>query len=85
MPYSPCALLVWSIIPTQHHTEAGLHSDDKVVETKEVHVEQHEEHCNEGEEAEQKGQQESTQVVPTLAQSGGQQPCKYTHLRGCQN
>lgn len=67
--------------PTEHHAEAGLHGDDKVVEAEEVHVEQHEEHCDEGKEAEQEGDQETTQVIPALAQCGRQQPCRHTiHL-----
>lgn len=60
---------------TKQHAEAGLHSDDKVVEAKEVNVEHHEEHCDEGEEAEQEGHQEATQVIPALAHGGREQPC----------
>lgn len=53
------------------------------MEPEKVHVEQHEEHCDEGEEAEQEGHQEATQVVPALAQCGGEQPCKHQTLITC--
>lgn len=42
------------------------------MEAKEVHVEQHEEHGNEGEEAKYEGHHEATKIVPALAQRGRQ-------------